>query len=133
METAFGCANQRMGNPVSGSKFRNEQGYFLPERYQSAIDWADIDRKAKKENDMAPPQRMFSQRFQAWTMEDDCRFNISNIESRGSTVEDLVANSEISINDWHGNEAREGWTADDLHAKDFEELQRIFSDWLAGS
>jgi hypothetical protein len=76
--------------------------------------------------------KRFDKQYSSWTMADDERFNIENVASRGNSVEELMENAEISICDWNGNEAREGWTSGDLASRDFQELEETFRDWLAG-
>lgn len=77
--------------------------------------------------------KTFSKKFDNWTCSDDERISITHIESKGKDLEDLMVNAEISFEDWNGNVVRENWTSGDLHSVDFNKLEKLFSEFLAGA
>ena len=68
--------------------------------------------------------------FDHWVMADDERYNITRLESHGKTLEELIDNCEISIEDWHGNVARIYWTVEDLSKKDYELVIAELERWI---
>lgn len=73
---------------------------------------------------------VFTKEFKYWTMADDDRYNIDYIESKGTTLEELLDNAVIYITDWYGNQARETWTLYDLHQGDYIEVEVLFVEAL---
>jgi hypothetical protein len=78
-----------------------------------------------------PKNKVFSKTFQNWTCADDCRIQISQIETKGLDLEDFLSNAEISFEDWHGNCTRESWSVGDLSQKDYAQVERLFVEYLA--
>ena len=75
--------------------------------------------------------RHFSKSFQNWNCADDDRVMLTHIETRGLDLDDMLANAEISFEDWHGNCCRENWTIGDLSQSDYAEVERLIVEHLA--
>jgi poly-beta-hydroxyalkanoate depolymerase len=57
--------------------------------------------------------------------------NITEVQSHGETVEELIDNAEIYIQTWHGGEGP-SWSAGDLPTKDYVALEEEFQSFLIG-
>jgi hypothetical protein len=73
--------------------------------------------------------KTFSKEFSNWPLHDDDRLNLTYVETKGNTVEEMVDNALISLTDWHGNEGPD-WTIGDLSFEDYRELELLFAEAL---
>ena len=62
----------------------------------------------------------------------DEHLNLMSVESHGDDLDDLLSNAEIYIEDWHGNEACEGWNIGDLPSSVYDMVERDMNEWLSG-
>lgn len=76
--------------------------------------------------------KKFSDTYDCWPLEDAIHLNITGLWSEGSTVDELIANAEFSIEDWHGNDRCHDWGIEDLPRTDQAEIKKIFTEFLAG-
>lgn len=73
--------------------------------------------------------RVFSRHFDNWPLKNDERLNLMCIESKGRDLDDLLANAEISLEDWHGHEGP-AWELGDLSDADFVQVCEMFNEFL---
>lgn len=76
--------------------------------------------------------KTFSKKFKNWLCADDERISIKMVESKGKDLEDLLINAQVYFEDWNGNIVRDDWNSEDLHSKDYDKLQLILTEFLAG-
>jgi hypothetical protein len=74
--------------------------------------------------------KKYGRSFSDWTLSNDDRIHITYIDAKGSTVEELLDDAAISFEDWHGNPILFNWCADDLSGTDFDQVKKLFEDFL---
>lgn len=73
----------------------------------------------------------FTKSFKHFTLTNDDRFNLTEIETTGSTVEEMVDNCKISVESWHGESSYSYVMLTDLWDSDIQLITEIFEEHLA--
>jgi hypothetical protein len=77
--------------------------------------------------------KYFSKEYKNFPLHNDEHLNLTLVESKGADLEDMLINANISIEDWHGNTACEGWDLGDLSKQDYEHVMQDFIEFLNGA
>ena len=73
--------------------------------------------------------KQFNRTYRNWVISDSEHLNITEIESEGSTVEELLENAKVYIETWHGGEGP-NWDVGDLPTRDYRALEEEFKAFL---
>jgi hypothetical protein len=73
----------------------------------------------------------FSREFKVWSLEHDDHLNLTLVESEGDSLEELIENARITLEDWHGNEGP-AWTFGDLSTRDYDAVVHLMREMVEG-
>jgi hypothetical protein len=74
--------------------------------------------------------KQFSRTYRNWVISDAEHLNIREVESEGSTLEELLENARIYVETWHGGEGPD-YSAGDLPTRDYRMLEEEFKSFLS--
>ncbi len=74
----------------------------------------------------------FSKEYENWPVDGNEHLNITGIDTHGKDLEDFLANAELYLTDWHGNEGP-AWDLGDLPNKQYAAIVQDFVEYLAGA
>lgn len=67
-----------------------------------------------------------------WPLHGRNNLNLTYIETKGTTLEELISNAKISLQEWNGDDGPD-WTLNDLPKKDYEKVLGLLKAFLQES
>lgn len=64
----------------------------------------------------------FHKEYSNWTIKGDERYNIVEISGHGDTLDELLDNCQVFVEDWHGNECLFYQTLGELPGSDYDSV-----------
>ncbi len=84
---------------------------------------------ARRTNMRKIPTYNFSVAFTTWPLHNQEHLNLTLIESSGDSLDALLTNACITLEDWHGNEGP-AWDLRDLAQTDYDAVVALFTELM---